>query len=86
MLIDQRLGTARQSGGGTRLLCTAAPEMMHFCAQEGPGVLLAPDPGPLRIAAGSVIVEVLVGWSPELPHHFPPPPRSDLVSVRISST
>ena len=46
---------------------------------------LEPVPGPLSIAAGTVIVEVLVGWSPALPLRSLPP-RSDLVSVRISST
>ena len=40
---------------------------------------LAPVPGSLSIAAESVIVEVLVGWSPALPRHSPPP-RSGLVS------
>ena len=51
---------------------------------SGPGVSLASVPGPLSITAESVIVEVLVGWSPALPRRFPP--KSDLVSVRISST
>ena len=69
VLINHRLRIARQFGRGTRLLCTAAPEMMHFYAREGPGVSFAPVPGPLSIAAVSVIVEILVGWSPALPHH-----------------
>ena len=38
-----------------------------------PVASLAPVPGPPSIAAGSVIVEVLVGWSPALPRHSPPP-------------
>ena len=40
-----------------------------------PVVSLAPVPGPPSIAAGSVIVEVLVGWSPALPRHSPRPPK-----------
>ena len=60
---------------------------MLFCAREGPGVSLAPVPGPLSIATGSVIVEILVGWSPALPHHSPPPQkwhgvRADFLHVK----
>ena len=36
---------------------------------------LAPVSGPLSMAAESVIVEVLVGWSPAIPRHSPPPPE-----------
>ena len=53
-----------------------------LCAPEGPGVSLAPVPGPLSIAAGTVIVEVLVGWSPALPRRFPPPPPQKRPGVR----
>ena len=65
VLIDQRLGTVLHGGSGDDA----------FCAPEGPGVSLAPVPGLLSIAAGSVIVEVLVGWSPVLPRRSPPPPK-----------
>ena len=47
-----------------------------FCAREGPGVSLAPVPGPLSIATGTVIVEVLVGWSLALLRRFRSPPPS----------
>ena len=62
-----------------------------LCAPEGPGVSLAPVPGPLSIAAGTVIVEVLVGWSPALPRRFPPPPkrpgvRADFLHIKKKKT
>ena len=40
--------------------------------------------GPLSIAAGTIIVEVLVGWSPALPRRFPqkrPGVRADFLHV-----
>ena len=43
---------------------------MHFV--RGGGGSLTPVPGPLSIAAGTVIVEVLVGWSPALSRRFTP--------------
>ena len=70
------------SGRGTRLPCTAAPVTRcgvtgrHIIplgdAFWGRGVSLAPVPGPLSIAVGTIIVEVLVGWSPALRHRLPP--------------
>lgn len=38
---------------------------------RGVGVSLASVHGPLSIAAGTVVVEVLVGYSPVLPRRFP---------------
>ena len=46
---------------------------------------LTPVPGPLSIAAGTVIVEVLVGWIPALPCRFPqkrPDVRADFLRVK----
>ena len=85
MLIDQRLGTARQ-WNQTALHSGSGADA--FCAREGLGVSLAPVPGLLSIAAGLVIVEVLVGWSPALPRRSPPPPqkypgvRADFLHVK----
>ena len=46
---------------------------------------LAPVPGPLSIATGTVIVEVLVGWSPALPRRFLPEAagvRADFLHIK----
>ena len=44
-----------------------------FCARGGGGgVSLTPVPEPLSITAGTVIMKILVGWSPALPRRFPP--------------
>ena len=77
-----RRETVKQSGRETRLPCTAASAMRcgvtgrHTIplgdAFWGREVSLAPVPGPHLIAAGTVIVEVLVVWSPALPRRFPP--------------
>ena len=46
---------------------------------------LAPVPGPLSIATGTVIVKVLVGWSPALPRRFLPEAagvRADFLHIK----
>ena len=46
---------------------------------------LAPVPGPLSIATGTVIVEVLVGWSTALPRRFLPEAtgvRADFLHIK----
>ena len=46
---------------------------------------LAPVPGPLSIATGTVIVEVLVGWSPALQRRFLPEAagvRADFLHIK----
>ena len=46
---------------------------------------LAPVPGPLSIATGTVIVEVLVGWSTALPRRFLPEEtgvRADFLHIK----
>ena len=59
---------------------------MYFVRKKGGGVvLLAPVPGPLSIATGTVIVEVLVGSNTVLPRCFPqkrPGVRADFLHVK----
>ena len=44
----------------------------HRCIiVRGGGEALRVSLGPLSITPGTVIVEVLVGWSPALPYRFP---------------
>ena len=73
-----------RSGKETRLPCTTAPATRHgitwlhtapLVNARGDGrasVQLAPVPGAFSIAAGTVIVQVLVGWFPALPLRYPP--------------
>ena len=79
-LIDQRLGTAKQSGKGTRLPCMAAPETMHPVRGRSPVCRSLRFPGLFRSQPDGH----RGGFSRlESSSTTPLPPRNDLASVRF---